>query len=303
MPGMNEVVNFFLDLFRDERAAQDFRSNPEQALASAGLAAASPDQLQTTAVAAGVAIGGGDPVAGWQTAISDHWVARDPYFPPAPAPVAPAEFVSAPNVLSPTTTINNDPSFDFRMGDVTLGDKTTAQGAGAVAIGGSNHGDIVSGDGAVLGNANTVNSGNVHAGAGANVAAGHGNTINQGNTVAGGDVVSSHGGSVIQTSGHSTTAVSDGNTTNVHGSQTITDVHGAGNTTAVDSGTHVLDTSTTDNSVHDSTDASVHSTSVFDSSVHDNSLHTTAVTDNSVHDNSIHQTTHQNTGIDTHLGM
>jgi hypothetical protein len=41
--------------------------------------------------------------------------------------------------------------------------------------------------------------------------------------------------------------VADGNTTNVHGNQTITDIHGTGNTTA------------DDNSVHDS---SVHSSSV-----------------------------------------
>jgi hypothetical protein len=41
--------------------------------------------------------------------------------------------------------------------------------------------------------------------------------ISEGNTSAGGDVLSSHDGTVIQTSGHGTTTVSDGNTTSVHG--------------------------------------------------------------------------------------
>jgi hypothetical protein len=75
--------------------------------------------------------------------------------------------------LSLTTDNTDDHSVSFGMGDITLGDKTTAQGASAaVAVGGSTHGDIVSGDGAVLGN---------------------------GDTSAGGDVVSAHGGNVIQT--------------------------------------------------------------------------------------------------------
>jgi hypothetical protein len=49
-------------------------------------------------------------------------------------------------------------------------------------------------------------------------------------------------------SGHGTTSVADGNTTNVHGNQTITDIHGTGNTTAVDNSVH-------DSSVHSSSDA------------------------------------------------
>jgi hypothetical protein len=37
---------------------------------------------------------------------------------------------------------------------------------------------------------------------------------------------------------------------------------------------------------------------VFDSSVHNNALF-----DSSLHDNSIHETTHQNTGLETHVGF
>ncbi len=115
--------------------------------------------------------------------------------------------------MSPTTNITDDHSVSFGMGDITLGDKTAAQGDGAVAVGGSTHGDIVSGDGAVLGNGNTVNNGDIHTGSGSTVTVGDGNAISEGNTSAGGDVLSSHDGTVIQTSGHGTTTVSDGNTT------------------------------------------------------------------------------------------
>jgi hypothetical protein len=68
--------------------------------------------------------------------------------------------------MRPATKITDDHSVSFGMGDITLGDKTTAQGDGAVAVGGSTHGDIVSGDGAVLGNGNTVNNGDIHTGSG-----------------------------------------------------------------------------------------------------------------------------------------
>jgi hypothetical protein len=158
--------------------------------------------------------------------------------------------------MSPTTDVSDDHSVSFDMGDITLGDKTTAQGNGAVAVGGDAHGDIVSGDGAVLGNGNT----------------------------------SLHAGNVIQTSGHSTTAVSDGNTTNVHGNQTITDIHGTSNTVGVDNSSTLTHTTTVDNSQHDS--------SVHDSSVHDSSIHDTAL-----HDNSIHEAVHADTGLDAHLGL
>ena len=118
--------------------------------------------------------------------------------------------------MSPTTNITDDHSVSFGMGDITLGDKTTAQGDGAVAVGGSTHGDIVSGDGAVLGNGNTVNNGDIHTGSGSTVTVGDGNAISEGNTSAGGDVLSSHDGTVIQTSGHGSTAVSDGQQLHAH---------------------------------------------------------------------------------------
>jgi hypothetical protein len=270
---MINLLDYILDLFRDESHAQAFVANPDQALADAGLSTVSSAQLQSVAATAvpSLALGGsGDGVADLQQAVSNYYG-----FQPQPDAAPQADLASNNSFMSPTTNITDDHSVSFGMGDITLGDKTTAQGDGAVAVGGSTHGDIVSGDGAVLGNGNTVNNGDVHTGAGSTI------TVGNGDSSAGGNVLSSHDGTVIQTSGHGSATVSDGNTTNVHGDQTITDIHGTGNTTAID------------NSEHDSSTHSIVDTSVHDSSIHDTSLH----------DNSIHETTHTDTGLDAHLGF
>jgi hypothetical protein len=282
---MINLLDYILDLFRDENHAQAFVANPDQALAEAGLSTVSSAQLQSVAATAipSLAMGGdGDPVTDLQQAVSNYYG-----FQPQPDVAPQTDLASNNSFMSPTTNITDDHSVSFGMGDITLGDKTTAQGDGAVAVGGSTHGDIVSGDGAVLGNGNTVNNGDLHTGAGSTVTVGDGNAISQGNTSAGGDVLSSHDGNVIQTSGHSTTTVSDGNTTSVHGNQAVTDIHGTGNTSGVDNSSTLNHTSTIDNSQHDS---SVHS--IVDTSVHDTSLH----------DNSIHETAHTDIGLDAHLG-
>jgi len=324
---MVNLIDWLLDLFRDPTQAAAFVANPDQAMADAGLSSVTSAQLAavaSTAIPSLALSGGGDPVVGLQQAVTSHY-GFAPAFVPQPLADTNADLLSDNRILSPTTNISDDHSISFGLGDITLGDKTTAHGDGAVAIGGSNHGDILSGDGAVLGNGNTVNNGSIHAGAGSNVAVGDHNGISAGNTTAGGDVLSSHDGTVIQTSGHGTTSVADGNTTTVHGNQTITDIHGSGNTSGVDNNTNVIHTSTTDNSVHDSSvhstsvldssvhDSSVHDSSIVDTSVHDNSapsssvfdssVHNNALFDSSLHDNSIHETTHQNTGLETHVGF
>jgi hypothetical protein len=293
---MINLIDYILDLFRDESQAHAFVANPDQALADAGLSIVDSAQLQSVAATAipTLAMGGsGDAVADLQQAVSSHY-GFEPSFAPQPDFSPSADLASNNSFMSPTTNITDDHSVSFGMGDVTLGDKTTAQGNGAVAVGGSTHGDIVSGDGAVLGNGNTVNNGDLHTGAGSTV------TVGDGNTSAGGDVLGSHNGTVIQTSGHGTTTVSDGNTTSVHGNQTITDIHGTGNTSTVDNSSTLTHTSTIDNSQHDS---SVHSSSIVDTSVHDNTVHDSSVHDTSLHDNSIHETTHTDTGLDAHLGF
>lgn len=266
---MIKLIDFILELFCDEDHAQAFVTNPEQALAAAGLSNVTQAQLQSVAATAvpSLAMGGdGDVVAGLQQAVSGYWA------PPA-APISP-DLASDNSFLSPTTNIQDDHSLSFGLGDVTLGDKTSAQGEGAVAVGGANHGDIISGDGAVLGIGNTVDNGDVHAGAGSTVAVGDGN-----------DTLSSHGGTVVQTSGHGTTTSS------------------ASDTTSVDNSTHVTHTSMIDDSQHDSHDVSVHSAPVIDSSVHGSSVFDSSVHDSSLHDSSIHETTHHVSGLDAHLGF
>ena len=49
---MNTVLQFILDLFRNENAAQAFVANPNAALADAGLADVTPQQLQSVAATA-----------------------------------------------------------------------------------------------------------------------------------------------------------------------------------------------------------------------------------------------------------
>jgi len=258
---MINLLDYILDLFRDESHAQAFVADPGQAMADAGLSTVSSAQLQSVAATAIPSLamgGGGDPVADLQHAVSNYYG-----FQPQPDVSPSADLASNNSFMSPTTDVSDDHSVSFDMGDITLGDKTTAQGNGAVAVGGSTHGDIVSGDGAVLGNGNT----------------------------------SLHDGNVIQTSGHSTTTVSDGNTTDVHGNQTITDIHGTGNTVGVDNSSTLTHT-TVDNSQHD---ASVHS--IVDTSVHDSSVHDSSIHDTSLHDSSIHEAVHADTGLDAHLGL
>ena len=204
---MINLLDYILDLFRDEGQAQAFVANPDQALADAGWSTVSSAQLQSVAATAipSLAMGGsGEPVTDLQQAVSSYYG-----FQPQPDLAPQADFspgtdlASNNSVMSPTTNITDDHSLSFGMGDITLGDKTTAQGDGAV--GGITHGDIVSGDGAVLGDGNTVNNGDIHSAAGSTVTVGDGNVISEGNTSAGGDVLSSHDGTVIQSSGHGTT--------------------------------------------------------------------------------------------------
>ena len=191
---MINLLDYILDLFRDEGQAQAFVANPDQALADAGLSTVSSAQLQSVAATAipSLAMGGsGEPVTDLQQAVSSYYG-----FQPQPDLAPQTDFspstdlASNNSFMSPTTNITDDHSLSFGMGDITLGDKTTAQGDGAVAVGGSTHGDIVSGDGAVLGNGNTVNNGDIQGAAGSTVTVGDGNAISEGNTSAGGDVLS-----------------------------------------------------------------------------------------------------------------
>ena len=72
---MNTVLQFILDLFRNENAAQAFVANPNAALADAGLADVTPQQLQSVAATAvpGLELAPADPIAGLQQAVSNQF--------------------------------------------------------------------------------------------------------------------------------------------------------------------------------------------------------------------------------------
>ena len=96
--------------------------------ADAGFSNVTSAQLQSVAATAvpSLAMGGdGDAVAGLQQAVSG-------YCAPSAAPIG-SDLASDNSFLSPTTNIQDDHSLSVGLGDVTLGDKTSAQGDGAVA--------------------------------------------------------------------------------------------------------------------------------------------------------------------------
>jgi hypothetical protein len=207
---MATLIDYILDLFRSEEQAQAFVNNPDQALRAAGLPNVSPAQVQAVAATAApsLALGNGDPVVGLQRAVADHHGFQSNFL----SPQTSTEFASRNNtefashndtsLLSPDQHAGANAqagAFNLGFGDVTLGDKTTttATGDGAVAIGGDNQGDIASGDGAVLGNNNNVNNGDIHTGAGSNVALGEGNVIKDSGTTAGGDAIVGNKGPVL----------------------------------------------------------------------------------------------------------
>lgn len=258
------LIDWLLDLFRDEDAARAFVSSPDQALRDAGLAGVTANQLATVAATAvpGLALGG-NPIVGLQRAVANEYgfapvYQPSPVFAPAPtyAPsptFAPETDLASHNdtsLLSPTQEAGANAQqggFNLGFGDITFGSKNTATD-GAVVVNGRNNGDIVSGDGAVLGNNNSVHNGNISASHGSNIATGRDTVIRESNSTVG-------------------------------GSQTTTTVGGNGNTTAADARdtttTTVTHTSTTDNSTHDDsvdTNDSIHTTTLIDSSTHlDNS--------------------------------
>jgi hypothetical protein len=72
---MVNLIDYILDLFRDENQAQAFVSDPGQALADAGFSTVTDSQLQSVAATAvpSIAMGGGDPIVGLQQAVSQQW--------------------------------------------------------------------------------------------------------------------------------------------------------------------------------------------------------------------------------------
>ena len=164
-------------------------------------------------------------------------------------------------------------AFNLGFGDITLGSKTTQSATGhGVVTGGDSNGDIVSGDGAVLGNDNAITNGDILADRGANISTGQAAVIRDSGTTttAGADAIATaDSGSVIKGSDNSLH-----NGTSVGGSSTTTTVAGTGNTTAADG--HEATTTTvthTTTTTTDNADHSVHEATVTDASTYDASHH------------------------------
>ncbi|KDF00308.1 hypothetical protein Y900_015505 [Mycolicibacterium aromaticivorans JS19b1 = JCM 16368] len=316
---MLSLLDWILGLFRNEDAARAFVAAPEQTMRDAGFAGVSAAQVSTLAATAvpGLVLGDGDPVAGLQRAVSDQYgfaPAYQPVYAPSPT-FAPQTDLASHNdtsLLSPDQNAGGNAQqggFNLGFGDITFGNKTTNTATnGGVVVDGHNKGDIVSGDGAVLGNGNDVNNGQVVAGTGSNVAIGHSNIHDDGTTATGGSTVikdnsgtvlhdvdagggngggASAGGSLIGLGGGHASGGNAGG-----GGITIVDNHpstNSGNTAGspVNTATHTATT------VTDHSDNSVHQT--YDSSTHDSSSH-------SLFDAG-HDTTLVNSGLDNSHDM
>jgi hypothetical protein len=222
---MITLLDFILDLFRSPGQAASFVMDPEGTMRDVGLPNVSAAQLASvaaTAAPAGVALGGGDPVVGLQRAVADYHSLATPFSPQSSfaSPLSPqTSFTSVPTFAPETNTDlashNSIPvaspvqdaganaqngAFNLGFGDITLGDKTTETNTaanGGVIVKGDNDGDIVSGDGAVLGDGNTTNNGDVYAGSGSHVAVGEGNEIEDSSQHAGSDLITDNDAPVL----------------------------------------------------------------------------------------------------------
>lgn len=204
-------------------------------------------------------------------------------------------------LLSPTQDAGanaQNGGFNLGFGDITLGRKTiqTATDHGVV-VGADSNGDIVSGDGAVLGNDNAVTNGGIRADHGANISTGQSAVIRDSGTTttAGADAISTaDSGTVIKGADNSLH-----NGAAIGGSATTTTVGGTGNTTTADGHEATLTTVThTTTTTTDNSDSSVHETTVTDASTTDSSHH--ALFDTSLLSNN-DTALHSETGLHGHL--
>lgn len=304
---MLTLLDWILDLFRNENAARAFVAAPEQTMRDAGFAGVSAAQVSSLAATAvpGLALGGGDPIVGLQRAVSNQYgfaPAYQPVYAPAPT-FAPQTDTS---LLSPDQNAGANAqqgAFNLGFGDITFGNKSTTTATnGGVVVDGPNRGDIVSGDGAVLGNGNDVNNGDVLAGTGSNVAVGHSHIDDNGTTATGGStVIKDNGGPVLHdvdaSGGNGGGASAGGSLIGLGGGHASGGNAGGGGITIIHSQT------STNSANHASSPAYTQTaTTVTDHS--DNSVHQASISDSSTHDSSSHtslDTSHDTTLVNSHL--
>lgn len=317
---MLTLIDWILDLFRNEDAARAFVAAPEQTMRDAGLAGVSAAQISSVAATAvpGLVLGGGDPIVGLQRAVSNQYgfaPAYQPSFEPvyAPSPTfAPQTDLASHNdtsLLSPDQAAGANAqqgAFNLGFGDITFGNKTTNTATnGGVVVDGPNHGDIVSGDGAVLGNGNDVNNGHVWAGTGSNVAIGHGQVDDDGTTATGGStVIKDNGGPVFHdvdaSGGNGGGASAGGSLIGLGGGHSSGGNAGGGGITVIDGHTSTTSTTNSGNSVSVPSHTQSTSTTVVDHS--DDSVH--QIADSSTHESSNHSlfdNSHDTALVNSHL--
>ena len=281
---MLTLIDWILALFRSEDAARAFVAAPEQSLRDAGLAGVSAAQVSAVAATAvpGLVLGDGDAIAGLQRAVANQYgfapaygQSLDPVYAPSPT-FAPQTDLASHNdtsLLSPSQDAGANAqqgAFNLGFGDITLGNKTSNTATnGGVVVDGSNDGDIVSGDGAVMGNNNDVNNGHVWAGTGSNVALGHGQVDDNGGPVF-------H--NVDASGGNGGGAVGGGSLIGIGGGHTAGGNAGGGGITVIDGHTSTgsgnsVSTPTHTTTVADQSADSVHQSTVNDSATHDSSSH------------------------------
>ncbi|MDZ4266134.1 MAG: IniB N-terminal domain-containing protein [Mycobacterium sp.] len=313
---MTTLIDFILDLFRSPASAASFVVDPDGALRDAGLPNVTAAQLASvaaTAAPAGYALGGGDPVVGLQRAVADHHQLASNFASPfspqtswAPnfAPETNTDLLSGNNVpiASPDQAAGanaQNGAFNLGFGDITLGDKTTQTATnGGVVVGGDNDGDIVSGDGAVLGDGNTMNNGDILAGSGSNVVVGKDNEVEDNSQTAGGDLIADNDAPVLND-----VDTSGGNGGGADGGGSLIGI-GGGNAVGGDggSGGGII---ITDNDVNTGTqiDGDYGSDNTEDNSVNTSvQTETTTSTESSIEDNSSNFESNIGSGNETAIG-
>lgn len=309
---MLTLLDFILDLFRNEDAARAFVNAPDQTIRDAGFAGVSAAQVSTVAATAvpGLVLGGGDPIVGLQRAVSNNYgfaPAYEPTFQPVYAPSPTFAPQTDTSLLSPDQNAGANAqqgAFNLGFGDITFGNKTTNTATnGGVVVDGHSHGDIVTGDGAVLGNGNEVNNGDVLAGTGSNVTVGHGHINDSGTTATGGStVIKDNGGPVFHnvdaSGGNGGGASAGGSLIGLGGGHASGGNAGGGGITIIDSQTSTNSANHASSPVYTQTDTHT-TTAVTDHS--DNSVH--SVVDSSTHESS-HTSldaSHDTTLVNSHL--
>jgi hypothetical protein len=319
------IIDFILDLFRSPASAASFVIDPDGALRDAGLPNVTAAQLASvaaTAAPAGYALGAGDPIVGLQRAVADHHQLASNFaspFSPQTSLLSPqTEFAPRTEFASRNDTDllsgNNVPvaspiqdaganaqngAFNLGFGDITLGDKTTQTATnGGVVVGGDNDGDIVSGDGAVLGDGNTMNNGDILAGSGSNVVVGKDNEVEDNSQTAGGDLIADNDAPVLND-----VDTSGGNGGGAVGGGSLIGI-GGGNSAGGDGGNGggiII----TDNDVNTGTqiDGDFGSDNVEDNSVNTSvETNTSTSTESSIEDNSSSYESNIGSGNDTAIG-